>query len=413
MRRILTTCFVVALVGAGVPAVTAAGGARGLRAAQQGLMCQGQQVTLVGTPGDDVGFGTPGADVIAALGGNDTVEGLGGNDVMCGDEGDDILHGDAFDDPSATGVDSVDGGPGQDVVGGGPGNDELIGGSGGCPGWECIDGVNYGTATTGVTVNLGSRTATGEGTDRLTGIESLGGSNHADTLTGDDGFNLLIGFNGNDTLNGGNGFDFVANFNAATIDLSQGTASGDGSDTLTNIEGAFGSPLAPNADTLIGDDNPNIFDGSLGNDTMRGGGGNDYFIGGSGNDTIDGGPGNLDAIDYLSLGRKIVADLAGGTVRKGSETDQVTGVEAVGGGNKDDALRGTNGVDLFFGEGGNDLIVARGGNDEMDGGRGRDRLDGGSGKDAWWRAETKKRCERHRRPKPPPLEAVANRARHR
>jgi Ca2+-binding RTX toxin-like protein len=411
MRRFLTTCCVVGLVAAGVPAATASAGTLvGRTEGIEGYMCQGLQATLVLGEGSDVGTAEPGDDVIVDLGGDDQIAGGGGDDTICAGPGDDLVYGDDLQNPNISGNDTLDGGPGQDVIAGMGGNDRLIGGSGGCPGWECFDGALFAGAAGGVTANLETGQASGEGTDTLEGFESLGGSLFADTLVGDENLNLFVGFDGDDDIDGAGGCDFVSNVNASEIDLSSGTADGDGSDTLIRIEGAFGSEFD---DTLIGDDNPNIFDGSFGDDTIRGGGGNDYFFGSSENDTIDGGAGNLDAIDYLALGRKIVADLAAGTVKKGNQADRVSGVEAVGAGNRDDVLRGSNGADLLFGEGGNDLIVARGGNDGMDGGRGKNRLDGGSGTDSWWRADDKKRCERHRRPKPPPLEAVANRARHR
>ena len=60
-----------------------------------------------------------------------------------------------------------------------------------------------------MTVDLGRRTATGWGTDRLQGIESVLGSRFGDVLTGDGGRNRLSGQAGNDRLNGSGGGDLV------------------------------------------------------------------------------------------------------------------------------------------------------------------------------------------------------------
>ncbi|MGH2653723.1 MAG: hypothetical protein ACRDHV_05155 [Actinomycetota bacterium] len=80
--------------------------------------CRGQEVTMLGTEGNDVLTGTPGRDVINGLGGNDKVNGLGGNDRLCGGPGKDKLKG-------AGGKDFLNGGPGKDRCNGGPGRDKA------------------------------------------------------------------------------------------------------------------------------------------------------------------------------------------------------------------------------------------------------------------------------------------------
>ncbi|WP_454017899.1 hypothetical protein [Azospirillum sp. Marseille-Q6669] len=74
--------------------------------------------------------------------------------------------------------------------------------------------------------------------DRLTGIENLSGSGHADLLIGDGGANRLDGAAGDDTLIGGAGADTLvggagidtADYSASaagvTVDLAAGTGSG-------------------------------------------------------------------------------------------------------------------------------------------------------------------------------------------
>mgnify|MGYP003339214876 CR=1 FL=1 len=53
----------------------------------------------------------------------------------------------------------------------------------------------------------GPQNTVGAGSDTLSGIENLEGSNLNDTLTGSSAANILTGLDGNDTLNGGAGND--------------------------------------------------------------------------------------------------------------------------------------------------------------------------------------------------------------
>ena len=59
----------------------------------------------------------------------------------------------------------------------------------------------------------------GAGTDTLSTIEDLIGSNFNDTLTGNSGANRLTGGAGNDTLTGGTGADIFAFSNAGGSDV--------------------------------------------------------------------------------------------------------------------------------------------------------------------------------------------------
>ncbi|WP_085584946.1 retention module-containing protein [Pseudomonas sp. R25(2017)] len=133
--------------------------------------------------------GTSGDDVLVAGSGDNILNGGDGNDVLTAGSGNNELHG----------------GAGNDLLYSGPGNDLLDGGSG-------IDTASYAHATAGVTVNLsllGAQNTVGAGTDTLTGIENLVGSNFNDTLTGDSNSNVINGGLGNDILNGGGGDDLL------------------------------------------------------------------------------------------------------------------------------------------------------------------------------------------------------------
>ena len=93
------------------------------------------------------------------------------------------------------------------------------------------DTASYEHATAGVTVNLaltGPQNTGGAGTDTLTNIANLFGSQFSDTLIGDNNNNILNGGNGgsdvHDILTGGGGADtFVFNNGNVTItDFSEG-----------------------------------------------------------------------------------------------------------------------------------------------------------------------------------------------
>src|SRR5262249_54024891 len=81
-------------------------------------------------------------------------------------------------------------------------------------------------------------------------------------------------------------------------DLAKHNASGgEGSDTLTGVEGLSGSTFG---DTLIGDGKPNEIFGNEGSDTLSAGGGADFVGGGEGDDSIQGGAGKDDCLDTQS-----------------------------------------------------------------------------------------------------------------
>jgi Ca2+-binding RTX toxin-like protein len=127
--------------------------------------------------------------VYGSNGGNDTLTGNGLANYLAGAGGTDTLNG-------AGGDDTLDGGAGADVLNGG----------------DNFDTAYYYGSAVGVTVNLGTNTASGGDAqgDTFTGIESVQGSNtQGDTLTGNSGYNVLRGWGGADVLNGGGGYDVL------------------------------------------------------------------------------------------------------------------------------------------------------------------------------------------------------------
>jgi Ca2+-binding RTX toxin-like protein len=279
--------------------------------------CLDEKATIVAKKGQNVVKGTKKADVIAGTNGGQTIKGKGGADLICGFGGKDRILGQGGPDTidGGGGNDNLNGGKGaQDIVAGNTGNDTVNGGPGnidfllGLEGNDDINGgggdfdtVDYSFSEAAVTVNLTSGTATGEGNDTLTAVGDVFGSEFDDSLTGNDipEGNGFYGLAGNDSIDGGTGpLDILFHPGAAgplTIDLTAGTASGEGTDTLIDIEDAEGSP---GDDVMTGSAAANLLVGGEGNDQIFGLAGDDLLEGDgdpgapSGTDTIDGGDGN-------------------------------------------------------------------------------------------------------------------------
>jgi Ca2+-binding RTX toxin-like protein len=108
---------------------------------------------------------------------------------------------------------------------------------------------------------------------------------------------------------GGNGID-TADFSQATkgisLNLTRGTAQGEGSDVLVGMENGIGGR---GNDTLTGDAQANRLDGGVGNDSVNGGLGSDSLVGGAGSDTLtgclQGSLGGLGEVDTLTGGEGV------------------------------------------------------------------------------------------------------------
>jgi Ca2+-binding RTX toxin-like protein len=157
---------------------------------------------LVGNSAGNVLLGGAGNDTLLAGGGDDIMAGLGGDDVYDGGTG-------TFDDAA------------------------LFGGPG------------------GITVDLNSGTATGSGNDSLDGVESVEGTDFADTMIGDNLNNFIYGLGGDDHIEGGRGNDFIGGGDGT--DQADG---GDGSDqcwqseSVNACEGNGAAPTHPLADPI-------------------------------------------------------------------------------------------------------------------------------------------------------------------
>ena len=160
------------------------------------------------------------------------------------------------------------------TVNGGPGHD-IISAAG-----DATTGSTFGTA---VTVNAN------DGNDAITGGDG------SDILDGGADADTIEGGLGNDSLDGGTGaafftdedlVDFSGASNPETINLTNGTAVGQGLDVVFNFEKVIGSSQN---DTLIGDGEANRFLGGRGADVLSGLAGDDFLNGGQGKDSVNGG----------------------------------------------------------------------------------------------------------------------------
>jgi large repetitive protein len=284
-----------------------------------------------------------------------------GADTILGNGGDDVLEG-------RQAADNLQGGAGNDrfVATIGDGNDIYNGGTE-------TDTYDLSLTAAAATVNLvtGTASSADTGSDTLSLIENVIGSQGSNTITGSAANNVLDGAGGNDTITGGLGADtvrggdgadrFIATIGdgndsyngglgidtydlslttaAATVNLVAGTATSAqiGTDTLAGIENIIGSQ---GINVITGDGFDNVLSGLGGNDTLAGGAGNDTLNGGTGVDSLNGGLGN----DVLNGGAG--SDTLNTTdgndtiiLQTGYGTDQIIGFDA-------DVIGGQDFIDL-------------------------------------------------------------------
>ncbi len=316
------------------------------------------------------------------------------------------------------GVNVINGGDGNDQIEGGAGADVLDGGAG-------IDLLNFENSTAGVTVTLGpdGTQSTGKGgdaeDDKISNIENLTGSDHADTLTGDAGANTLsgggdhdiigggaendtlFGGSGDDTIKGNTGDDVVQGGDGADV-LIGGLGTGDwldyqnssagvtvtlgaadvetvgaggeaDGDKLKHFEHVLGSLFV---DQITGNGGNNIIRGFAGKDVIDGAGGSDLVEGGAGDDQLTGGNGN-DTLSYASAAAGVTVDLSivaeQDTVGAGKDT--VATFENLVGSAFNDKLFGDGQVNVMSGGEGFDRLHGSVGADVLDGGASFDTLD--------------------------------------
>jgi len=367
-----------------------------------------------------------GTDIV---GESDTIIGDTTNNVLSGLSGDDTLKG-------GSGLDTLDGGEGNDTLFGGADADTLTGGAG------VHDIVDFSDVTAnGVSVNLTTGVATGDGDDKLFTIEDIRGSNLADALSGNSGVNtiyggdgadvleggskvlnstdtdLLYGEDGDDTLRGDAGDDILfggdvttdtstsdtADYSTVTnltntgidADLSRietlgdrntykiqedGYGTKDSLEGIENISGTVYNDLIKGSDTVS---ELNVLSGNDGVDSFIVSDGKDSIVGGAGKDTV-----NYNSIvNAVNTGIVLDFDVLGEeksitkTTNSGTYIDLVKTVETVIGTDYADSFTGGSGDDEFYGRDGNDNFLGNTGVDTLVGEDGDDTIDGGSGND--------------------------------
>ena len=346
-------------------------------------------------------FGNAGDDIIRGRGGNDLLRGGPDNDLLGGEgtddeEGDDTLYGDG-------GGDQLQGGTGNDLLFGGMGADELLGGAGndtleGGPGADMLTGgtgmdtAGYTMSSEAVMVDLRYQVTKDDDKikapmggdamgDTLMGIAHLRGSDHGDTLIGDETANTLKANMGDDMLKGMGGDDTLHG--------------GKGDDTLYGGEGD---------DKLMGE---------MGDDALKGEDGDDTLIGGPGADKLFGhkfdaetmkpdgmGDSMNDTADYSMSDAAVTIDLSKTTRAMPTPTgegghaegDEFFDIEHLKGSMYGDMLGGDGEMNTLYGMGGDDMLsgganddklMGDAGDDTLDGGMGIDELKGGAGDDVF------------------------------
>jgi Ca2+-binding RTX toxin-like protein len=215
--------------------------------------------TLVGVAGVDVLRGGAGDDILEGGGSGDTLDGGAGTDYVSFATSATSVSVDATSGLAITASDAVGdiladiegvigsnlddnfiGGAGVDRFLGGAGNDSFLGSDGAdfIDGGTGTDVISYAGSASAVNINLASGVNSGgdAASDTLISIESVTGTNLADTLIGASGSQTLLGGNGNDVIDGAAGDDTLAGGDGNDI-ISAGAGNdsingGNDSDTL-------------------------------------------------------------------------------------------------------------------------------------------------------------------------------------
>jgi Ca2+-binding RTX toxin-like protein len=260
-------------------------------------------VPTTGTPGDDVILGTYARDEIDGGAGNDTICGLGNADTLVGGPGDDRLFG-GLDDYYVP-----DDGYAGDTLVPGPGNDVI---------------------------DLGDDPASAN-------VDEVDRPARYDRVVYEDAPGPV------------------------TVDLSAGTASGEGTDTIVVPAYSGGIVGSAHDDVLTGTDGPDRIVGGGGDDRVLALGGDDELEPGTGDDVVRGG----DGADYVMSPDEGRDRLYGDDGRDFVEA-RGRG-SAIGGGGGDDYLVAELGASVHGGPGDDeiDADLVRGRKIEVDGGSGR------------------------------------------
>ena len=398
--------------------------------------------TINGDDDDDVLHGGDGDDLLQGGNGNDTLYGGLGNDTMVGGAGTtDTYDHVGFDTVSYQGSNvavtinlitntntggnadgdkfigiqsfigsdagdtmigndlgvSFSGGAGNDSLVGGAGNDTLIGGTGTSTvagaadtlaGGLGIDLIDYQTSSAGVTINLGSNSASGgeAAGDSISGIENVNGSAFADSITGTNDANYFRGFAGNDTLIGNDGNDtfesglgsdsLVGGYGVDEVDYKNSAAAVNINMAITTsqIGGDAAGDKLIDIEVVRGSAFNDTISGSANTDTIYGAAGDDSIFASAGADTMDGGDG-IDTADYR-LSDGIDINLISNTFFGGfAAGDSLSNFEIIFGSDKLNAA----GEDEIVVDNKGWYVRGFAASDRITGGAGNDTIEGGTG----------------------------------
>ncbi len=450
------------------------------------VVSTGQEANLedvIGTAHNDLIVGNAADNRLLALDGSDNVQGLGGNDYLelghgVADQGDggadndrivfydgwgsatiadsagfDTIDFTAVTVPLSFSIGSLDVTDGVNTVThAGADFEELFGGqaddvfqfadqaslppTGRIDGGGGVDLLDYTAYTSGVVVDLSTGAAFGA-PGGVVAIENVTGGQAGDSLTGDDGPNvvrggpgddyLLDGLGGDDEVYGGAGNDgFVAFLGGTGNDLLVGglgddvnmdggvgadiyrVFDGDGSDTL-NDTGSAADIDTLDLSQIASDLDVNVFAGSLTVDFLASGeqlsasnsleriatgAGDDRFLlhGAAilpGASEVDAG-GGRNSLDYTTYAAGVFVNLSSNDfvspfipARTATGILKVVGVADVVGSAQDDVLVGDEHGNDLAGLGGNDSLYGGPGADVLRNGAGSDDLYGGAGNDRY------------------------------
>lgn len=264
---------------------------------------------FTGGPGDDTLVAGPGGGSVIYTDSPSSVEvdlqsgvatgGGQGQDTLVGLTGaqgsafDDVLRGAVSPD---LGGNALWGNGGDDLIVSNLPDSWLLGGAGN-------DTLRLGGMTTGVTLDMAAGTLTPRGAGRFpaSDFEHVVGTPFGDVLIGTAGPDELTSGGGADVMSPGGGDDlvqagpgtdrvsFVGAARSVLVNLAEGFAVGEGSDSVSGVEDVVGSRFA---DNITGSAADNRLDGGSGDDDVTGVAGADVVIGGDGLDDLFGGAGS-------------------------------------------------------------------------------------------------------------------------
>ncbi|MEY4682251.1 MAG: hypothetical protein RLZZ276_3900, partial [Pseudomonadota bacterium] len=323
-------------------------GGSGVDIADYSYVATGLQATMNASGTVTVTVGAGDIDVLVDMEG---LAGGAGNDVFL------LLNANA--DTLA-----FDGGGGDDTLLGGDGIVDILNVAGGLANLVSIETLDGGTGPQNTILGT-------SGADTLD-FSAITVANFI--VDGNGGDDRITGTAAGDRIEGGAGLDAI-DYSASAIALdttldSAGTitvvAAAGNTDTLSGIEGILGGS---GADRLVGDGVANLLSGGVGNDTLAGRGGDDTLSGGADIDTAD--------YAYLATGFTATLDAAGTVTVSAAagDTDILTGIENITGGDGADRLVGDGVVNVLDGGIGNDTLSGRAGNDTLLGGADLDTAD--------------------------------------